>query len=142
MGKKANPHGITEPEWKRKKGMDLLRSGMKQMEVVRKLGVARRTVYEWNRRLENHEDFRNRKKSGRKPRLSSHQKEELKNIIDAGALKYGLPTDLWTLKRIARVIEEKFHVHYNTTYIWQILDALHYSAQMPMPSQWKRTSPM
>ena len=44
----------------------------------------------------------------------------MKGIIDGGATRYGFPTDLWTLKRIADVIEREFGVHYNTTYIWQL----------------------
>ena len=37
---------LTETEWKRKEGMELLRAGMKQTAVARKVGVNRRTVYE------------------------------------------------------------------------------------------------
>ena len=114
--------------------MELLRSGMKQTAVARKVGVNRRTVYEWKKRIENDHDYRSRKKTGRKSHLSVDQKETLKKIIDSGALTYGYPTDLWTLKRIAEVIEKEFSVHYNTTYIWQLLDVLGYSAQMPLIS--------
>jgi transposase len=125
---------LTETEWKRKEGMELLRSGMKQTAVAKKVGVNRRTVYEWKKRIENDHDYRSRKKAGRKSRLSVEQKETLKKIIDSGALAYGYSTDLWTLKRIADVIEKEFSVHYNTTYIWQLLDVLGYSAQMPLLS--------
>ena len=132
MLKKSYPKGMTEMEWKRKQGMKLLRSGMKQAQVARKMGVNRRTVYDWKKRIDNNQDFRNRKKKGRNSRLTDKQKEELKRIIDGGATNYGFPTDLWTLKRIAAVIEKEFGVHYNTTYIWQLLRVLGYSAQIPI----------
>lgn len=134
MKRGGTGNGVTEAEWKRKKGMELLASGMKQIRVARKLGVNRRTVYEWKRRLDNNRDFRNGKKSGRPSRLSEEQKSLLKKIIDNGAANYGFPTDVWTLKRIAEVIEREFSVHYNTTYIWQILDSMGYSAQIPLLS--------
>ncbi len=71
--------------------MELLRSGMKQTAVARKVGVNRRTVYEWKKRIENDHDYRSRKKTGRKSHLSVDQKETLKKIIDSGALAYGYP---------------------------------------------------
>jgi transposase len=132
MLKKSYPNGMTEMEWKRKQGMKLLRSGIKQAQVARKMGVNRRTVYDWKKRVDDDQDFRNRKKKGRNSRLTDKQKEELKGIIDGGATSYGFPTDLWTLKRIADVIEREFGVHYNTTYIWQLLRVLGYSAQIPI----------
>ena len=132
MLEKSYPKGMTEMEWKRKQGMKLLRSGMKQAQVARKIGVNRRTVYDWKKRVDDDQDFRNRKKKGRNSRLTDKQKEELKRIIDGGATNYGFPTDLWTLKRIAAVIEKEFGVHYNTTYIWQLLRVLGYSAQIPI----------
>jgi transposase len=132
MVKKSYPRGMTEMEWKRKRGMELLRSGMKQAHVARKMGVNRRTVYDWKKRVDNDHDFRNRKKKGRNSRLTDKQKEELKRIIDSGGTSCGFPTDLWTLKRIAVVIEKEFGIHYNTTYIWQLLRILGYSAQIPI----------
>ena len=107
---------------------------MKQTAVARKVGVNRRSVYEWKKRIKNDHDYWSTKKVGRKSRLSGEQKKTLKKIIDSGALTYGYPTDLWTLKRIAEVIENEFSVHYNTTYIWQLLDVLGYSSQMPLLS--------
>ena len=132
MAKKSYPKGMTEMEWKRKQGMELLRSGTKQAHVARKMGVNRRTVYDWRKRMDNDQDFRNRKKKGRNSRLTDDQKKRLKEIIDNGAVSYGFLTDLWTLKRIAAVIEKEFGVHYNTTYIWQLLRVLGYSAQIPI----------
>lgn len=46
MARKSCPKGMTEMEWKRKQGMELLIKGMKQAHVARKMGVNRRMVYE------------------------------------------------------------------------------------------------
>lgn len=109
---------MTEMEWKRKKGMELLRSGIKQAQVVIRMGVNGKTVYDWKKRVENGHGSRNRKKKRRNSRLTDKQKAELKRIVDSGATSYGFPTNLWALKRIASVIEKEFGVNYNTTYIW------------------------
>ena len=61
MARKSYLKGMTETEWKRKQGMKLLRSGMKQAQVARKIGVNRRTVYDWKKRIDDDQDFRNRK---------------------------------------------------------------------------------
>ena len=132
MLKKSYPKGMTEMEWKRKRGMELLRSGMKQAHVARRMRVNRRTVYDWKKRVDDNKGFRNGKKNGRNSRLTDKQKTDLKRIIDSGATSNGFPTDLWTLKRIAEVIEREFGVRYNTTYIWQLLRILGYSAQIPI----------
>jgi len=123
---------LTDMEWKRKQGYDLIRKGMKKSEISKMLHVDRRTVYSWTIRMENNIGYRNRKQKGQESRLSEEQKKKLKKILDDGASQYGYDTDLWTLKRIAEVIDNEFHVHYNVTYVWQILDKMGYSAQMPL----------
>ena len=125
---------LSDIEWKRKQGYDMLRRGMKKSVISKKLGVDRKTIYNWSVRMENGIDFKNRKQKGGISRLSPEQKKKLKEIIDNGLGEYGFDTDLWTLKRITEVIEKEFNVHYNTTYIWQILDTMGYSAQMSLLS--------
>ena len=102
---------LYEMEWKRGRGYEMLCQGMKKSVISMKLGVNRKIVYNWFKRIENDCDYRSRKKTGRKSHLSGEQKETLKKIIDSGALVYGYPT-----------------------YIWQLLDVLGYSSQMPLLS--------
>ncbi len=123
---------LTDMEWKRKQGYDLIEKNFKNSEISKVLHVNRRTVYSWRVRKENNVGYENIKQKGAKSRLSEDQKKQLKKILEDGASQYGYDTDLWTLKRIAEIIEHEFHVHYNTTYIWQILDRMGYSAQMPL----------
>ena len=42
-----------------------------------------------------------------------------------------LPTDLWTLPRVATVIERLTGVHYHAGHVWYILRGLHWSLQRP-----------
>ncbi len=48
-----------------------------------------------------------------------------------GAKAAGFPTDLWTCPRIAKVIEERFGVHYHVDHIGRMLHALGWSPQKP-----------
>ena len=123
---------IVAEEFKRKQGYEMIEKGLKNSVIAEKLQVDRRTVYNWRLRKEREIDWKRRKQKGATSRLSEKQKEKLKKIIDDGATACGYPTEVWTLKRIAEVIEKEFGVHYNTTYIWQILDTMGYSSQIPM----------
>jgi hypothetical protein len=45
---------------------------------------------------------------GRPAELTERQKQQLEKILLKGPLKVGYSTDLWTLKRIAEIIEKRF----------------------------------
>lgn len=66
---------------------------------------------------------------GRLPKLTAQQKKELEGILLQGAQASGFPTDLWTLERVALVIEREFGVRYHPRYVWHILTAMGWSAQ-------------
>lgn len=48
-----------------------------------------------------------------------------------GPLEAGYTTDLWTLKRIGRVIRREFGVRYSTSNVWNLMKALGWSCQTP-----------
>jgi transposase len=52
---------------------------------------------------------------GRPPRLTPAQTATLTGLLVAGAQKAGYATDLWTLRRVADLIEKRFGVHYGLT---------------------------
>ncbi len=39
---------LSDIEWKRKQGYDMLRRGMKRSVISKKLGVDRKTIYNWS----------------------------------------------------------------------------------------------
>jgi transposase len=41
-----------------------------------------------------------------------------------GAQAHGFGTDLWTLPRVAAVIERTTGVHYHPGHVWKILEAM------------------
>jgi hypothetical protein len=51
--------------------------------------------------------------------------------LGQGARAHGFLTDLWTLPRVAIVIERLTGVHYHPGHVWKILRAMDWSLQRP-----------
>ena len=45
--------------------------------------------------------------------------------------EHGFDTELWTLKRVRLLIEQRFGVSYNEAHVWRMLDSLGFSPQRP-----------
>jgi transposase len=56
---------------------------------------------------------------------------ELKDILVRGALAYGFDTDLWTLPRVAAVLEKEWGIRYSRSGVWLLLKNQGYSWQRP-----------
>jgi len=52
-------------------------------------------------------------------------------LLLEGALAYGYPNELWTLKRIAAVIQKEFGVEHHPNHVWRILRNADWSCQVP-----------
>ncbi len=98
-------------ERRRLRGARLLERGVAQAAVARRLKVSRATVHAWKQRLEagGIEALRQRRR-GRPPRLGDAQRTELTSALKRGARAAGYATELWTLPRIARLIESHFGI--------------------------------
>ena len=119
-------------EKRRLKGAKLLARGVSKSEVARQLGVTRQTVAAWEQRLdEGGQDSLKRGTLGRPRQLDSPQERELGQLLMAGALSCGYPTELWTLPRIGKLIAQRFGVEYSTGHLWHLLRRLGFSCQKP-----------
>jgi len=52
-------------------------------------------------------------------------------LLSQGPLAHDYTTDLWTLKRIAEVIEKHFGVCYDPSGVWHMLHGIGWSRQKP-----------
>jgi len=77
------------------------------------------------------EALRRTPRFGRPERLSAEQRKELVRLLKEGALAAGFPTELWTLPRIAQLIETKFSVNLVPSSVWRLLGRLGWSVQRP-----------
>ena len=65
------------------------------------------------------------------PRLNTRQLRRLEAALKKGARFHGFPADLWTLPRVATVIERLTGVRYHPGHVWKILGMMQWSSQKP-----------
>jgi len=119
---------------RRMRAADMFRRGKSQADVSRALGVSGATASDWYWRW--HEGGRaalvGAGRAGRLPRLNDDQLAELERKLLQGPRVNGFDTDLWTLGRIADVIEMRTGVRYSQTQTWEIMRRrLGWSRQRP-----------
>lgn len=117
---------------RRVEGVRLLQAGdMNQAQIARDLGVSEATISKWKKVLDESgpSGLEARKASGRPPKMSSVQKEQLIEKLEAGALAAGFATEQWTQARVKKVIEQDFGVSYHRDYISRLLKGLGWSVQ-------------
>lgn len=104
-----------------------------QAEVAQRCKINARTLRKWiawqkgrgSRQLES------RPTPGRPSRLNPKKLARLEKVLMGGAAKAGFSTDLWTCPRIARVIDERFGIHYHVDHIVRFMRSLGWSPQKP-----------
>jgi transposase len=102
-------------------------------EAADAFGVARRTLHRWlNRYEENGEAGLARKPgSGRPRKLEELGEGELRAIVLRPASAFGYETDLWTVGRLHRVIQEQYHVAVSRDTVWRRLREAGLTYQKP-----------
>jgi len=113
--------------------MQLLESGQSPAAVARAVVAHRSSVIRWQRAYRKHGPSALTAKPipGCPPRLSAKQQGQLVQRLLKGPLAAGYQTELWTLKRIAKLVKTRFGVHYHPCHLWKILDQLGWSCQKP-----------
>ena len=111
----------------------MLEQGHSQAEVARRVGVAPNSVWRWWKayREGGKSALRAKPATGRRPKLSAEQKEDLCRRLVQGARASGFPTDLWTCPRIAQLIRRCYRVNYHVDSLPRFLRALGFSCQRP-----------
>jgi transposase len=134
----GNPRGVKRDfdalEKRRLTGQKLLASGIHQSEVARQLGVHRQSVNRWAAALSKGgpDALRKAGRAGRLPRLSPKQKELIRGALLAGPEAQGYSTCLWTIGRVAALIEALTGVKYHKGHAWKVLRGLGWSSQRPV----------
>lgn len=120
-------------ERRRNRAARLFSVGRTQAEVARALGVSRQSVSRWHARFlrGGAKRMRGAGRAGRKPRLNDSHVARLDAALRRGAQAHGFQTDLWTLPRVALVIERISGVKYHPGHVWRILQRLEWSLQRP-----------
>ncbi len=100
-------------------------------QVAQCLRVHPKTVAEWVRLFccYGPKGAPSKKSSGRKPKLTATQKEELARLIDQGPVEAGFSGACWRSPMIQQLIFDRFGVFYNVFYIAELLKNLGFSWQ-------------
>jgi len=118
---------------RRRRARTLLDRGLTQKQVAGELGVTPAAVCIWAkaRREGGDQALKARPHPGRTPKLNPRQVTGLKTWLLQGPRRHGLPTELWTLRRVAELIEKRFGVTYDPSGVWHLLTRMGFSAQKP-----------
>lgn len=128
------PLGTAEElERRRRRAVALLDEGRGVREAARMVGASAGSVTRWRQALEKRGEVGLRAKPhpGRTPKLSAKQRKKLARLLKQGPRKHGYATELWTLLRVAELIEKHFGVHYDSSGVWHVLRNMGWSCQKP-----------
>ena len=143
----GNPAGVRRDfealEARRMEAARLLRQGVSQSEVARRLGVHRQSVIRWARQLarSGRVGLKKAGRAGRKPRLALDQLKQLQQALKRGPEASGYATGVWTTSRVRALIEEQCGVRYHEAHVWRILRKLGWSCQRPSGRALERDEP-
>jgi transposase len=106
---------------------------LRQAEISRRLGVSRTSVHRWYHgwREEGRKGLRKAGRAGRLPRIGREELRRLDRALRLGAIAHGFATEMWTLPRVARLIEDLTGVRYHPAHVWRILHGLNWTVQRP-----------
>jgi transposase len=117
----------------RREAAELLREGVHQAEVARRVGAHRQSVSRWARQLEQDGMLALKKAgtAGRKPRLHPQDQRRIERGLERGPQALGYETNRWTSSRVAHLIEHTCGVKYHSSQAWRILRQLGWSSRRP-----------
>ena len=121
-------------EKRRREAARMFKAGTMQAEVARMLSVSRQSVSRW------HKDWQKAGlralkaagRAGRKTKIGARDLKKIDRALRKGPRANGFSTDLWTLRRVGKVIEKKTGVHYHQGHVWRVVrDNMGWSLQRP-----------
>jgi transposase len=119
---------------RRLRAAELFAAGVRQAEVARQLEVSAQAVSVWHARWQGGgpEALQSRGPSGPAPRLSDTELAMVEQALLEGATANGFTEELWTLDRIAVVIQRLTGVRHHPAHVWALLHhRLGWSVQRP-----------
>jgi transposase len=114
----------------RERAVDAISRGLPMGEVATAFGIDRTTLYRWVAR--NQTIGLSRKEGSGRPRLLAELTgQELVQIVLQPATSFGYETDLWTIGRVHRVIQEEYDTVISQDTIWRRLREAGLTYQKP-----------
>lgn len=106
--------------------------GEPRKTVAKVLGVHVKTVSRWVRAARQPDGLVAKPQPGPTPGLTEADLRRLGELLAQGAKAHGWHNELWTAARVARLIEQQFHIDYHPEHVRKILkDRLGWTSQKP-----------
>src|SRR5438552_150862 len=120
-------------EARRMKAAALFAKGATQAEVARRLGVSTVTALRWHRlwKSKGRSGLVSADRLGRPAMTTQAQMDAVAAALLRGPQAHGWSTEIWTLPRIAEVIERVTGVRYHEGHVWKLLRGMGWSLQRP-----------
>ena len=121
-------------EGRRKQAAGLFAKGtLPQASIARELKVSRMSVSRWYRQWKKSgkDALKAANRAGRRSLVSGRDLQRVRAALHKGAGAHGFGADLWTLPRVAAVIERITGVRYHPGHVWKILGAMNWTVQKP-----------
>jgi transposase len=138
------PQGTSQQlEKRRLRAIAMLESGKSYQTVANSLSASLSSVVRGvqSYRQEGRAGLKAKPLPGRPARLSVREQAKLERILLKGPLQAGYSTDLWTLRRIAEVIEQRFQVSYHPGHVGKLWVGMGWSCQKPEGRSTQRDEP-
>jgi transposase len=119
---------------RRERAAELFAQGRSQAEVARQLDVSPQSASRWPAgwHAAGTMGLQSRGPTGRRPKVADEQLAGIEQALLEGALAHGFATDVWTLDRIAVVIQGLTGVGLSNPSVWRLLrQRLGWSVQRP-----------
>ena len=125
--------GTHLPTTVRERAIEAVQNGIPKSTIADAYGVNRLTIYRWLERFEAEgaEGLERKAGSGRPRKLEELTEEELRTIVLQNASQFGFETDLWTVGRLRRVIQEEFEIDLSNNTVWRRLREAGLTYQKP-----------
>jgi transposase len=123
-----------ERQARRERAAELFAQGRSQAEVARELDVSRQSASRWHAgwQAAGTTALQSRGPTGRRPKLPDSALAGIEQALLEGALAHGFTTDVWTLDRIAVLIQGLTGVQLSNPSVWRLLHTrLGWSVQRP-----------
>jgi transposase len=120
-------------EARRLQAARLFARGASQGAVAKALGVSRVSAHHWFHawKAQGRAGLKGAGRAGRKPQLDAAQLATVERALRTGPRAQGFSTDLWTLPRVAALIEQQTGVRHHPGHVWRLLRGLGWSLQRP-----------
>jgi transposase len=133
MSKKKSQTRIWKED-RRFHALSLEEKGWKQKDIAIALDVSKGAVSQWLQasKKKGKAGLLACPHTGRHPELADKEKQSIPDLLSHGAESYGFQGDVWTCRRVRKMIEMEFGVSYHKSHVARLLRELKWTPQQPV----------